>query len=186
LDEISHKARYKIELDIRHVPGPLKLISGRIKVMEKSGETGNNEMPCFRCPRDVPKGMRKGCGGLINHRHTTTGYFSCPHCGLSGDVMYISEGAAYKATEKRVADLIQEYFNLVGGDADIYMKRYKASIKAIKEAGQDTTMRDTQREALMRQSKEEIEKVVYPFDRLMKDSLGGADMKKRFLAFLRA
>ena len=179
----EHKAKYKIELDTRPVPGPTKIVIGRIAIMEKLGD---DDAPVFRCPRDVPKTMKKGCGGLIHSVNMASGYFACPHCGLAGDAMYVSEAASFRASENTLANLMEEYFLLVGGDAEIYLKRFKASSKIHRESSKDTTLRHTQREALGRAKKEEVERVLYTFERLMKDNLAGMDMKKRFLTFLRA
>jgi hypothetical protein len=164
---------YKIEIDMMPRGGKNPLIPGRIHILRSgSSVDGDNDEPVFACPK---------CKKLVLPEHTMSGYFSCVHCGEAGDTEFLSEGSMANLSLEKWADLILTYWHKVGGDADLYLKRYK---RRMRDVSKDPNFDKALKGIMLAKSQKEL--VIYPLKNLMKDNLSGADMRKRVLAFLRA
>ena len=170
------RATSKVELNIMPRGGKSTQIVGRIAIMRSGSSTsGDMDEACFTCPR---------CKQLILPEYVQADLFSCPSCKLTADSENISEASVFVLTTENLAQLVMRYWLATGGDADIYLKRYKHSMQAAVTSLKEKDWRGyaTKR----RLAKEQKEVVIYPLKNLMRDNLSGADMGRRFLAFLKS
>lgn len=169
--DTEQTAKYKIEvtyLESRKSNGPSAC---QVSVWE-SGKRfhGGGDQSMFWCVNaDNPT---EGCGGLIPDNMIRGGVALCPNCKnmVRQDKLPISRVGVFTPTN--LAKEITKVFRYLGGNADVYLKFHRT------DAGGMTRVRA--------ENKKSSEAAIYTLKSIMRDTLGGADVTKRFEAFLTA
>lgn len=172
----STAGKYKIEIGVMEEKRNEQGVPGAVYVMKSnSALDGDGDEPLFFCPR-------KECQELIDPDHSEYGVFVCAACGLKGANEILTERLMFRMPYQKLAGLVMRLWTKVGGDADLYLRRFKASIRPAADQGGDLgkiyRIQDDARKGR--------ELVIYPLGNMIKDNLAGQDMQKRILVFLSA
>ena len=172
------RAKYKIEVQFgkgrsslahKHFPGVLSIYLSGTKL------NGGGDEKVYMCPTE-------GCKGLINPRHRLEGVVICAKCNRAHDEQNLIGEKLFRLTPPNWAHVIRNHFAMVEHNADIYSKVHETDIRY-----------QTMMEMARNRGGEEINKVrqnrgllIYPLKNLINDTKNGADLYKRFLAFVTA
>lgn len=165
--------KYKIEIAVMEEKRNEYGVPGAIYVMKSnSALDGDGDEPLFFCP---------SCKGLIDPDHSKYGVFACVSCGKKGANEILSERIMFRLPYPKLAALAHKLWLQVEGDADMYLRRFKKSLRQSKEAE-----RLGRRLNLQNRARSQRELVIYPLKNMIKDNLAGQDMQKQILVFLSA
>ena len=175
------RAKYKIEVeflgpDEKGYPGRTSKGPNRlgVKVWEsgKRFHGGGDEL-MFWCLSSI-KGVAGGCGGIMSADNIRNGIAYCPHCKNMMNMEAMTDTRAGFFTNQSLAKELLKLFRALGSDCDIYIKFHKTDIHYI------AMERDKGPEVAARLKGMHI----YPLKNILKDTASGADLGKRFIAFL--
>lgn len=168
------RAKYKIEVTFvadRKAHGPNKL---GISIWEsgKRFHGGGDEL-MFWC-KDNRQGEDGGCWSPISSEHIHSGFAVCPNCQRTVNAELLTNMRIGNVTNQNLAKELVKIFHSLGSNADIYVKYHKTDIHYI---------------AMERDKGPEVAKRlkgmhIYPLKNILKDTAAGADLGKRFFAFL--
>lgn len=164
-------AKYKIEItyrETRKLNGP----SVCAMTVWESGKRfhGGGDQSMFWCLN--PKNKDEGCGGLIPDDHVRGGMALCPHCKRMINQAFLPVERVGYFSVGPLANEITRVFRHLGSNADVYLKFHSADTAGMTRLRAD--------------GKEYREAAIYTLSRIMQDTVGGADLTKRFEAFLSA
>ena len=170
----SEAGKYKIEIAVMEEKRNEQGVPGALYVMKSnSALDGDGDEPLFFCPR---------CNDLIDPDHSEYGVFACAGCGAKGVNEILIERLMFRTHYPKLAGMVMKLWTKVGGDADLYLRRFKASIKPA--AHQDGNLSKIIK--VQDHARKGRELVIYPLKNMIKDNLAGQDMQKRVLVFLSA
>jgi hypothetical protein len=175
------RAKFKIEVeflgpDEKGYPGRTSKGPNRlgVKVWEsgKKFHGGGDEL-MFWCLSSL-KGVRGGCGGIMSGDNIRNGVAMCPHCKNMMNLDAMTDTRVGNFSNQTLAKELVQLFRSLGSDCDIYIKFHKTDIHYI---------------AMERDKGPEVAKRlkgmhIYPLKNILKDTASGADLAKRFYAFL--
>lgn len=101
----------------------------------------------------------------------------CPKCKRPFKAEKMVDYIVHKTTTQVLADKLVGLWTALKGDADIYLKFHKKDIRY--------APLDYDRKKLL-QARQQRYPSIYTLKRILDDTTGGADLRARFLAFLRA
>lgn len=171
-------ATYKIELNFEKGRSVNKPFAGSL-VVWRSGSAlgGGGDEIMYPCPDDR-------CIGFIPPEliSAIAQKAGCPKCQKLWHQNQLMEMRLFKLPVHSWSVVVTKYFIRLNHDADIYIKTHPIDIRSqtLKEQ-----MRDRGGEELLAARMGRIP-VIYPLDRIFKDLSAGADLEKRFRAFLEA
>lgn len=173
------KGRYKIELFFREVRSAKGLRTGQLQVFENGTKlNGDGDAKVYFCPGKLLR--RSECQGIIPYDAAGYGYLVCPSCKTAwkeeevyGEILGVWHPQTW-------ADLLERTFRQLGNSADIYAKYPKFDIR---DAANKEQQKELRGELLNRVRAPRI-RVIYPLANILKDTSAGAELNKRFLAFL--
>jgi len=172
------KATYKLELNFgkersRNVPFP-----GALTIF-RSGTAfhGGGDEIVYPCPQDA-------CPGIIPPEliSETKVRAICPKCERMYHRDALQETRLFRLHAQKWATIITRYFIRLNHDADIYVKTHLACLHTHTTAEQS---RDRGGEMLGR-ARGNRRRVIYPLEHIYKDLSAGAEIEKRFHAFILA
>lgn len=175
------RAKYKIEVeflgpDEKGYPGRTSKGPNRlgVKVWEsgKRFHGGGDEL-MFWCLSSL-KGVSGGCGAIMSADNIRNGVAMCPSCKNMMNLEAMTDTRAGFFTNQSLAKELLRIFRFLGSDCDIYIKFHKTDIHYI------AMERDKGPEVASRLKGMHI----YPLKNILKDTAAGADLGKRFEAFL--
>lgn len=189
-DEQAKKAKYKIQVwfkSDRHLYG---LVVYTLSFWEsgKRLHGGGDEM-MFICQRhasaaavspfDVArpsdKVTNRGCGLLIpGELVQSNGLVICPHCQTRHLSTQIGDSVLYKTTMTRASEILATWWRKLESNADVYVK-YSPT---------DPRTALMSRSYSPRKARELKGLTIYPLERIIKDTLGGATVESRFRALI--
>lgn len=168
------RAKYKIEVTFvqgRTTNGPNKL---GIQIWEsgKHFHGGGDEL-AYWC-KDNRQGHDEGCWGIITGDYIKGDTAFCKGCGKMMNAELLTNMKIGNVTTQALAQECTKLFRQLGSNADIYLKFHKSDIHYI---------------AMERAKGPEVAARlkgmhIYPLKNILKDTAHGADVTKRFLAFL--
>lgn len=121
----------------------------------------------------VGDGGKVGCGGVITSDHLVKGAANCPHCHMMVKADYLTGHLGFHGSTGELATFIEGLFNDVGRNADVYAKFHRTDIRYI-------TMVEKKGAAEAHRLKGMH---IYPLGRLITDTVNGASVQGRLLAF---
>jgi len=136
----------------------------------------NADWKIYFCPRE-------GCAGLITPGTHGESITVCPLCKTAWKPKELHGEYLFVMTVDKWAHKIAEFLHLVGGDADLYLKRLKTN-KSLIEA--EMAERDRNFGGELLNAAREMEAAVYPRDRFIKDTVAGTSIESAIRAFLLA
>jgi hypothetical protein len=167
------RAKYKIEVTFiqgRTVQGPNKL---GIQIWEsgKRFHGGGDEL-MYWC-KDNRQGNNDGCWSPIGSDFIGE-VTVCPNCKKTWNPEYLTMMRIGNVTSQNLAKELATIFRQLSSNADIYLKFHRTDIHYIameREKGPDVAKRLKGMH-------------IYPLKNILKDTAAGADLAKRFFAFV--
>lgn len=174
-------AKYKIEIMFGRDYSPNKPSAGIMSFWESGSKLhGGGDTIMHICPgKDLGA---NDCESFIPDVGHGYGFLVCPRCktAWNGDQVYGQ--VAFRLDAQKWAEVVLKYFYKLEMRADIYMKYHKDDIRAAAAAEQEKQhMGD-----LLQVSRMSRKPRIYPLKNIIRDTSSGADLGKRFQAFLRA
>jgi hypothetical protein len=174
------RAKYKIEVTFagpdekthykgRTVKGPNRL-GVRIWESGKRFHGGGDEL-AFWC---LSEDGSKGCGKVIPSDCIRGGVALCPHCNRAVNAELLTDERVGFFSSQSLAQELTKLFRELGSNADIYLKYHKTDIHYIameRDRGPDVAARLKGMH-------------IYPLKNILVDTSNGADVTKRFYAFV--
>jgi len=168
------RAKYKIEITFvegRTVQGPNRC---GISIWE-SGKRfhGGGDDLMYWCKDNRP-GQDGGCWSPIASDFIRGGVAVCPSCKRMVNAEWLTNMRIGNVTSQALAKELVKIFHSLGGNSDIYVKYHKTDIHYIameRDKGPETAKRLKGMH-------------IYPLKNILKDTSSGADLGKRFFAFL--
>ena len=168
------RAKYKIEITFvegRTVKGPNRL---GIQIWEsgKRFHGGGDEL-MYWC-KDSRKGEDGGCWAPIPSDCVRGGVAICPSCKRAVNAELLTNMRLGYVTSQNLAKELVTMFRRLGSNCDIYLKYHKSDIHYIameRDKGPDVARRLKGM-------------AIYPLKNIIKDTSSGADLEKRFYAFV--
>ncbi len=168
------RAKFKIEVTFtmgRTTQGPNKL---GIQLWEsgKHFHGGGDEL-MYWC-QDNREGENSGCWAPISGSNIVGEVAYCPNCKRTVASELLTNMKIGNVSTRKLAEECSKLFRQLGSNADLYLKYHKTDIHYIameKSKGKKTADRLKGMH-------------IYPLKNLLKDTAFGADLTKRFYAFL--
>jgi hypothetical protein len=168
------RAKYKIEVTFdagRTLQGP-NVVGIHLWESGKRLHGGGDELMFF-C-KDSKKGSDLGCWGPISQDNIKGPIAYCPNCQKALNADRLTDMKIGKVTSQNLAIELAKLFRQLGSNADIYIKYHKTDVRyaAMEKAkGPDVAARLKGMH-------------IYPLKNILKDTSAGADIVKRFHAFI--
>ena len=175
------RAKYKIEVefigpDEKGYPGRTHKGPNRVGVtIWESGKKfhGGGDELMFWCMSSIP-GVVAGCGQPFSGDFIRGGMVMCPHCKMMLNAEAITDKRSGSFSNQNLAKELVKMFHQLSSNADIYLKYHKTDVHYIameRAKGPDVAARLKGM-------------AIYPLKNILKDTASGADLGKRFNAFL--
>jgi len=175
------RAKYKIELFFTSARSMQKPTPGVLSFWESGSRMhGGGDTKLYICPGKY-KGMSE-CSAFIPDSGNASAILFCPKCGTSWKGPDVIGEHIARLGIQDWANLLTMYYSRLNHDADIYVKhakddiRTKTMIEQAKNKGGEVLAKVRERRAL----------VIYPLQRIIKDTSAGASLTDRFKALLSA
>lgn len=200
-------ADYIIQVSTVFKPGRANIL-GSFNLWKKAGFFGKGDELLKFCPKNGCKGFftdtfslsereAELCGDgnvsswPVEIRNRYENWFQLPvMCGSCGTLCTrerLPDSYGFNMESQKIAERMAEFFTLLGGSADVYMVRTKED-GLFQKARQDLYSVDSS----FNKYKKRIENardrdcVFYSLKSIMKDTVGGSDLTKRFKALIEA
>ena len=185
------KADYKIQVWFRH---NRKLYGDNTFTLSfwESGKRlhGGGDEKMFVCRRldNAPKPNRrdalalrdpdavgkKGCDHLIPGGIMQAGIVVCPNCNMRHQTEHLVDSILYESDMTRAAQILATWWHKLGDNADIYVKYAPDDPRTMLQADMYGYEKARMRKGL----------TIYPLDRMIADTTGGASVEGRFRSLL--
>jgi hypothetical protein len=168
------RAKYKIEVTFvknRSVTG-LNAVGISIWESGKRFHGGGDEL-MYWC-KDNRKGEDGGCWSPIPADNISGGVAVCPSCKKAVNPELLTNMRIGNVTAQTLAAELVKIFHSLSSNADIYLKFHTTDVRYIameRDKGPDVARRLKGM-------------AIYPLKNILKDTSSGADLGKRFFAFL--
>lgn len=177
----SQLAKYKIEILFGKGFAPSKPSAGVVSFWESGSKFhGGGDTIMHICPG---KHLGKNnCEAFIGDEHHGYGNLICPECHSVWEGEQVIGQLLFRLTAAGWASVVLRYYMKLKMRADIYVKYHSEDIRnaAAREQAQQRMGEDLQAARRKRYPR------IYPLRNIIKDTNAGADLERRFLAFLSA
>lgn len=170
-------AKYKIEVQFGKNRSTWKPFAGAMSLyLSGTMLGGGGDEKLYMCPRD-------DCRGVIFPDERIGSQVLCKTCEMMWSENDIVGEKLFNLTSSDWAHVILIHFQRLDHNADIYLKyhptdiRYKTMMEIAKQS---------KRGEIINQARKNRGLAIYPLKHIIQDTKHGADMYKRFLAFVRA
>lgn len=175
------RAKYKIEVeflgpDEKGYPGRTSKGPNRVGVkIWESGKKfhGGGDELMFWCLSSL-KGVRGGCGGIMSADNIRNGVAMCPHCKNMMNMEAMTDTRVGFFTNQTLAKELANMFRVLDSNCDVYIKFHKTDIHYIAMERAHGPEKAARLKGMH----------IYPLKNILKDTAHGADLGKRFFAFL--
>lgn len=174
-------ARYKIELFFGKARRLYEPTPGIISLWESGSKLhGGGDSKIFICPGKLLK--RNDCQAVIPEAANVSSTHFCSSCRVTWSGKEVIGEHIANLPMKKWAEVLFQYFQRLGYNADIYLKyapddiRTTAALEQEKNRGGEMYAKTRSRRS----------KLLYPLSHIIKDTAAGADLLGRFVAFLMA
>lgn len=182
LSDHALKATYKIEVLFGKARSTAQKPTPGVISFWVSGNRlhGGGDEKLYLCPGKILK--RSECERpLVDHYNNATGIV-CPGCGTIWKHEQVIGELLLNLPMQHWADVVLKYFKVLNQDCDIYLKFAPEDIRSMTKAQVDkATWKGTQ---VLERARNKRAKAVYRLVNILKDISAGADLLKRFRAFL--
>lgn len=168
------RAKYKIEVTFVKNRSLTKLNAVGIQIWEsgKRFHGGGDEL-MFWC-KDNRKGHDDGCWAPIPSDNIRGGIAFCHHCNRAVNAEFLTNMRLGNVYMDTLAKDIYGIFNQLSGNADIFLKFHTSDVRY---------------QAMMREKGPAVAKrlkgmAIYPLKNILRDTAAGADLIRRFKAFI--
>lgn len=168
------RAKYKIEVHFgpdRTTAGP-NLAGITIWESGKRFHGGGDDL-AYWC-KDNRQGHDEGCWGPIISDHINNGLAYCPKCKRTVNAEMLTSLRVVKLPTSKLCEVLTDIFRKLDSNCDIYLKFHKTDVryKAMMQAKGP-------------QAANKLKGMhIYPLKNILKETANGADLAKRFYAFL--
>jgi hypothetical protein len=169
------RAKWKIELTF----GPKRTVQGPNAVGIQVWESGKHfhgggDALAFFC-KDNREGHDEGCWGVIPQENINgAGVAFCPSCELTINAELLTNMKRGYVSSQNLAKELAELFRRLDSNADIYIKYHKTDVRYL-------AMERAKGAAVARRLKGMH---IYLLKNIIKDTAAGADLGRRFFAFI--
>jgi hypothetical protein len=172
-------ALYKIELMFVGRRSLCKPTRGALSAWESGAKLhGGGDVAVYFCPGKMTG--KNNCEMPIRSVHNAGGRMVCSHCDSVWHDTQPYNTMYANLPMTKWADVLIKYYQLLGHNADIYLKHSGDDIRAILQKDKDTKANGE----LMHMSECDVALHIYPLANIIKDTAAGADLHSRFHAFL--
>ena len=173
------KGKYKIELFFHHRRTRNGLNAVLMNFWESAAAMhGGGDSRIYLCPGSRLR--NNGCAAPIPSDANVNGKMMCSKCGVMWDAEETIGEIFFNLPLQRLAESITKYYHVLGGHADICIKYSQDDLRSVLLSEQE---RDRGGE-LFDKLYAARSVSVYPLANIIKDVSAGADLTKRFYAFL--
>jgi len=168
------RARYKIEVTFgpyRTTAGP-NLVGVQLWESGKHFHGGGDEL-MYWC-KDNREGHDEGCWAPISGQNLKAGFAFCSNCQRTVNADLLTNMKVGRVTTKNLSEELVKLFRQLNSSADIYLKFHQTDIRF-------QAMERSKGPAVARRLKGMH---IYPLKNILTDTMHGADLGKRFYAFL--
>lgn len=178
------KAKYRLELFLSEKRSSLNPYGGFVSAWSNGGYAhgGGDETIYFCNAKTVRNGNEVTCGKPLSIQFISAGKAVCQHCktmlksqDLTGQVFARLHGQQW-------ARLLTRMFYRLEGSADLVLCVMPGDLR---QATAEERVKEHRGEVLDHVRLRRV-RVVYPLDRIIKDTSAGADLERRIRAFLEA
>jgi hypothetical protein len=170
------QARYKIEVTFGKDRSTKNPFAGAISLFLSGTKlNGGGDEKLYICPRE-------DCQGIIFPNERLGSSVRCRACDMMWDEQKLVGEYLYRLPAQKWAEVIFRFFTKLEHNADIYLKYHPTDIRS-----------QTQVEIARKAGGDEIAAArrgrlphIYPLTNIIKDTNAGADLLKRFYAFITA
>lgn len=184
LSDATLKATYKIEILFGKARSTAQKPTPGVVSFWVSGNRlhGGGDEKLYLCPGSSLK--KNGCQHpLIDHFNNAAGIV-CPSCGTIWKHEQVVGELLLNLPMQQWADVVMTYFKLLNQDCDIYLKFAPEDIRSVTKAQvEKATWKGTQ---VLERARNKRAKACYRLRNILSDISAGADLLKRFRAFLTA
>jgi hypothetical protein len=177
--ETHQIAKYKIEVLFSRERGGRAPYPGMVSFWESGNKLhGGGDTKVYECPSEDQG--RGPCAGIIGGSNQGYGHLVCPSCKHVWKDTEVSGERFARLTTQNWAACLYKYYVRVGHNADIYMKYTPQDLRKASELEQARQQMGEQ----LRKVRGTRRLAIYPLRNIIKDVSAGADILKRFQAFL--
>lgn len=175
-------AKYKIEVMFGKARGAVdKPTPGMVSFwLNGSKFHGGGDEKLYICPGRSLK--KSDCEAIMPAFSNTADGSICPACGSSWTSESTIGEYMFNLPMRKWAEVLHRYFRNFECNSDIYLKYAPLDIRSVTRAqAEKTTWAGSKKLANTRDKRA---KMIYPLSNIIKDINAGADLEKRFYAFL--
>ena len=177
--ESKKLAKYKIEIAFSYERGGHKAYPGAVSLWESGNKMhGGGDTKVYECPA-TDKGY-DACAGVIGGSSQGYGHLVCPTCQRVWKERDVSGERLARLTTQNWAVLLYRYYVRVGHNADLYMKYMPRNLRQASDLEQEKQQMGERLNFV----RKERRVAIYPLKNIIKDVSAGADILRRFQAFL--
>jgi hypothetical protein len=183
LSDTNLKATYKIEIMFGKARSATKPTPGVISFWVSGNRLhGGGDEKLYLCPGDKLK--KNGCQtALLDHYNNGSG-ITCPGCGTIWKHEEVIGELLFNLPMQLWADVLLRYFKVLKQDCDIYLKFAPEDIRSVTKAQVDkATWKGSQ---VLERARNKRARASYRLRNIILDLQAGADLLKRFRAFITA
>lgn len=177
----EQKAKYKIELLFHRARSLQKPTPGLMYFWENGSQLhGGGDAKIYLCPGKRLE--QNECEGFIPYDSNGYGFLVCPHCQKVWRAESVIGEVGGVLTMQGWATLLLKYYRKLDQNADIYVKMTVDDLRAVTRMEQEKELRGEK----LHRVRAARPKYIYPQKNIVRDVSNGADLYKRFYAFLQA
>lgn len=177
----DNKAKYKLELCFNHKRSRNGLNACIMHFWESGAALhGGGDTRIYLCPGSKIKG--NGCMAPIPDSSNSNGKLICSSCGCVWDCEEVIGEIYFNLPLQLLAESINKYYHVLNMHADIYVKYSQDDLRSTMLSEQERNRGGE----LFAKVRAKRSMSIYPLANIIKDTGAGADLLKRFYAFLSA
>lgn len=174
-------AKYKLEVLFERKRSGTQPTFGLLSFWESGSKLhGGGDTKMYICAGKSQK--KNDCEAFIPDAGTGYGFLVCPKCKEVWKGEQVTGELGFRLTMQNWATVLVRYFQKLEGNADVYLKYPKEDIRQVAILEQTKQLHGEQ----LQKVRTGIQKAIYPLAHIIRDTAGGADLEKRFYAFLKA
>lgn len=182
--ETTTEAKYRLELFLSEKRSSINPFGGLISAWSNGGfqHGGGDETIYFCTAKTMRNGVEVVCGKPISIQFVSAGKAICQHCKSMTASKNLTGQVFARLRPPQWARLLTRMFYRLEGSADIVLALMPGDLRQATAEERDKERRG---EVLDKVRLQRL-RVIYPLDRIIKDTSAGADLERRIRAFLEA
>jgi len=169
-------ASYKIEIQFGPNRSTWKPFGGMMSIFLSGTQMhGGGDEKVYICPDD-------SCRGIVHPQDRFGGSVVCRKCNMTWPETKLVGELFFVLTPQHWAEVIEKWFMVLESKADIYLKYHRLDIRVHAEIEQEKQKGGE----FLNKARNARGMHIYPLKNIIKDTSHGANLRERFLAFVRA